>query len=201
MLRRPELPRGVELGEHGGVLAVERSVPCGCGSNRASVEALADRLRNERGSIATSDGGVEFVAEFVVEGNGDAHGHVADPTNDTAPNTITDPTRRVGSARETGANASKEDQIVRLWYEAGATGQHHDRARRRTGVTMTCGPASSVRHHALRGRRVRATSRLANETVCVSNNQPSCGQSRRESSASRHRSITALTAGEAARRR
>lgn len=65
-------------------------MPGRCGRDGTSIEVLADRLGDEGRSIAASHGGVELLAELVVEGDGDADSHVSDITNDTVPSTITD---------------------------------------------------------------------------------------------------------------
>jgi ribosome-associated protein len=66
-------------------------MPCRRGRNRASVQVFPDRLSHQCGSVAASDGSVEFLAEFVVERDGNADGHVIDTINGTTENGITDP--------------------------------------------------------------------------------------------------------------
>jgi hypothetical protein len=73
---------------------------CGYGP---SVEVLTDGIGHHGGPVAPGNGCVELVAEIIVEGHGDAHGHVRDTISGTAADTITSPT---GVAQCVGCGAS-----------------------------------------------------------------------------------------------
>jgi hypothetical protein len=71
-------------------------VPRGCSGYRTAVEILADRVSDHRGPVAPGNGRVQLLAQFVVEGHGDADGHASDSINGTAGDTTRDP---IGVAR------------------------------------------------------------------------------------------------------
>lgn len=53
-------------------------MPCRRGRNGTPIKVFADRLGDQCGSVAAGDGDIEFLAELVVERDGDAHGHATD---------------------------------------------------------------------------------------------------------------------------
>ena len=74
-------------------------MPCRRSRNGTPVQVFADRVSNERGPIAAGDGGIQFLAEFVIERDGDADGHVADTINASAKYRIAGP---IGVSPERG---------------------------------------------------------------------------------------------------